>query len=30
MILMHPITAANATATNAENDNAFGERKLFL
>ena len=30
MILMHPITAANATATNAENDNAFGEKKLFL
>ena len=30
MILMHPITAANATATNAENDDTFGEKKLFL
>ena len=31
MILMKPNnTAANTTATNTANDNAFGEKKLFL
>ena len=30
MILKHPKSAANATATNTANDNSFGEKKLVF